>query len=397
MFITGKFPKKESGSYEETLLDDISAIFGPHIEEISMAQDFYHMKRRRYSSAPFLPISQLPTKQKLLSGANSRDDSSAHYEVTAQVPLGDPQIHIGRWFHLHWLRELKIVYRATSEKPFFLHAPASNIPSVSQPASLQGSPMLTMIPRVIDFTPCVTLESLSIEDLDRNGRPQRLWRHQARGKKDVIPFDQDQGVKLPSKLKSFEMIGQSADRFNFGLLRATPGLECLQILGIKRRIESTAFNVRASLWRWDDVNLPSLKNLAIHHSPAQHFRFEVLYQCTQLESLDIRDIHEDAFRVCSGYLHPQSAASNRDITAKFEKLTKSRIEVLRTPGSQSPVTVCGLSDVLQRYFSNVTQLHLDGIPERVVVEATNSQRMPRLRQVLTKESVQCGFRATLDV
>ncbi|KAG0024622.1 hypothetical protein BGZ80_000473 [Entomortierella chlamydospora] len=333
--------KKESGRCEKTLLDDISIMFGPHIEDVSMTQDFYCMKRRQYSSAHLLPVPQQLVGQRLLSRPSGRDDLSAHYEVTAQAPLGDPQIHIGRWFHLHWLRELKIVYRATNEKPFFLHWPTSSNPSVSQPDSLQGSPMLAVTPRVIDFTPCVTLESLSIEDIDRNGRPQRLWRYRAHGMKDVIPFDKDQGIKLPSKLKSFEMIGQSADRFNFGLLGTTPRLECLQILGMKCRAESTA---------------------------------------SSLESLDIRDIPEDAFGVCCGGAHPQDTCSNRDIIAEFGNLTKSRIEVLRTPGSQSRVTVCGLSDVLQRYFSNVAQLYLDGISKSVVEEATNSQRMPRLRQ-----------------
>ncbi|KAF9995733.1 hypothetical protein BGZ79_010547, partial [Entomortierella chlamydospora] len=327
--------KKESGRCEKTLLDDISIMFGPHIEDVSMTQDFYCMKRRQYSSAHLLPVPQQLVGQRLLSRPSGRDDLSAHYEVTAQAPLGDPQIHIGRWFHLHWLRELKIVYRATNEKPFFLHWPTSSNPSVSQPDSLQGSPMLAVTPRVIDFTPCVTLESLSIEDIDRNGRPQRLWRYRAHGMKDVIPFDKDQGIKLPSKLKSFEMIGQSADRFNFGLLGTTPRLECLQILGMKCRAESTASSVRESLWYWDDVNLPSLKSLVIHHSPAQHFRFELLYRCTQLESLDIRDIPEDAFGVCCGGAHPQDTCSNRDIIAEFGNLTKSRIEVLRTPGSQS--------------------------------------------------------------
>ncbi|KAF9198905.1 hypothetical protein BGZ49_000147 [Haplosporangium sp. Z 27] len=372
MTFAKKFTNKESEFSEQTLLDEIAAVFGPHIEDISITQDLYRVKNQPYSTAPFLPAALLSMEQISVPGASSSDDNPGQYVVTAQVPREDPRIHIGKWFHLHWLRELKIVFRVTNKRPFFLH---------SQSMGVQGSSLLVDVPKVVDFTLCKTLEYLLIEDLDRNGRPQRLRRQQALEKVEVVPFDQYQGVKLPANLKSFEMVGLSANVFNFGWLRSTPGLERLQILGKRRQMDSKASNLHTPLWHWDDFDLLSLKHLAIHHSPAFYFRFDMLNKCQQLESLDIRDISLDAFRVYGDNLFSQSSNDVQDSALRFENLKRCRLEVLMTPGLSMPVTTHELDRVLQTYFMNVTQLHLDGIPENALNEAT---KVPHRLELITK-------------
>ncbi|KAF9111232.1 hypothetical protein BGX27_005208 [Mortierella sp. AM989] len=369
MNISGSPRRKKNGDYEQVLLDEITAVFGPHIEDISMTQDLYKVKEQQYYIWPSSPSSQPPVERKL-SEEEGFGDPSTPLIVTTQVLQQDPRIHIGRWFHLHWLRELQIVFRATGDKPFFLQSSDEQEPQ---------------LPKVIDFTPCETLESLTIEDLDHNGQPQQLLRQQALGSTDIVPFDQDQGIKLPSRLKSLEMIGYSANRFNFGWLRATSSLESLQILGPRCFVGSATLGAYISLWRWEGVNLPSLKQMIIHHSPARHFRFEILYQCPQLEFLDIRDVPLYAFRVPRIDLHFQGSGHTRDTNEKFGSLRKCRIDVLPSPGGLSPDIVYELHNVLQNHLLNVEQLCLYGIPENVVKEAIDVLEMTRLEQLLTKE------------
>ncbi|KAI7816035.1 hypothetical protein BC939DRAFT_482363 [Gamsiella multidivaricata] len=224
----------------------------------------------------------------------------------------------------------------------------------------------------------------------------------------MLPFAQDQGLKLPARLKALEMIGHSADRFNFGWLSATPRLERLQILGIRTKgqiglIESES---QTSPWHWRAVVLLYLKEMVVHHSPARHFMFEIVQQCPRLEVLDVRGVRWTAFQTFNDHspviieTGMQSRYSEISSARGKEYLTCCRMEI--TPGAQelsAPKMFSGLKHVFHTYFSNVVKLRVDGVPARIVIDATGgaswascdgdtvTRMMRRLERVVVKDSI----------
>ncbi|KAG0006895.1 hypothetical protein BGZ65_002202 [Modicella reniformis] len=429
-----------SNEYEQTLLDDISDMFGPYIEDISIKQDVYHGVRQ---AAFLLDLNITPMISMDLDGlvaARNPGSTATQFVATMQVPVQRPRIHLGPSIRIQWLRELRIVFRATDERPFFLHAPTTNVSEekLLPPSSTSSPPALPPILTMVDFSPCETLEVLSIEDFDQYGRPQQLRLMKA-GIKAVNPFCQECGIKLPSRLKSLEMTGFSANRFNFGWLRATPRLERLQVLGMRQQQQQwfcqedmdpetlDSHIQEESLWDWKGVLLPELTYLAVHHSPAFHFRFEILGQCPRLESLDIREIHPQVLgttsrsddEVVNTGTDIRSASTgthgggDSGVTSDGKPLlTRCRLEILSVQGEPLSLTTIDLARVLRAFLPNIIRLHVDGIPVWCLVEATSgpptgsgsdsssslgSQCLHQLVHVLTREKMSAQDIADYDL
>ncbi|KAG0287564.1 hypothetical protein BGZ96_008527 [Linnemannia gamsii] len=304
---------------------------------------------------------------------------------------------------------------------------------------------------VVDLSHCETLEVLWIEDLDRNGQPHRLrsWKNSVKDlfaisefggddnreddeTEDMVPFPRDQGLILPGRLKSLTMVGLSANKFNFGWLRATPKLETLSIHGMRfRRFDDAQFLPlpATTLWDPDRVFLPQLKYISIHHAPAQQFRFEVLKHCPLLDFLDIRDLCPESIREALVYPdgeHKATLASGSDgcgsgcggcgsgrgrrgrcgsgaggnesdfatkiSTCRFEFLfrqqnhtrhiqRKGTIRASREEDLANGVfTGAEMVKLLEWYFPRLTRLHLEGIPAKLAIAITSGPPDPRKQQ-----------------
>ncbi|KAI8600516.1 hypothetical protein EDD21DRAFT_376974 [Dissophora ornata] len=374
---------KTSSGVEQTLLNEITSSFGPNIEEVLIRHDVYRAAGQKSLPFTFLSFPTPSLNQEGIEETRNPSDYAFHLVATAPVLAGDPQIHLGHSLHLPWLRELKIVFRASTEKPAFLHESTWEASALS-PMDSAAAPIM------VDFSLCETLFSLWIEDLDSNGQPHNLRSRAGLGDTDLTPFDQDAGIRLPSRLRSLNIIGFSAERFNFGWLKAAPRLEYLQVLGLRRRAKehSGAPGVHPSMWQWEGVTMPHLKHMAIHHSPTRHFRFQILQQCPSLESLDARDIcvealqgpNDDPTVAVDPDIHVESAKKPRELHAARRDLTTCRLEILPAQDLNAYDVVPKMVHVLQTYFTNVTRLHLDGIPARWLIEATSGPPKKRLAQ-----------------
>ncbi|KAF9180109.1 hypothetical protein BGZ50_006456 [Haplosporangium sp. Z 11] len=405
-------PKSRTFICEQRLLDEIVADFGPHLVELSIKQDFFCKlsKSCGQSSPDFLtvPDPSVTTVIPFVSGP------SIQLVASAQVPKHIPRAilnqssQIFHSLHLPWLREIKILFRATADEPFFLFG--SKACNLSSSAPLMLTP--ATIPRTVDFSLCETLEKIWIEDLDHVGRPHVLRQQKQRRRDDNIelfPFDQYQGVLLPARLKSLTIIGLSAAKFNFGWLRETPHLEYLCILGIQTHPvaddiqEDTAAwggvtsETCGSFWQWQDVSLLRLRYLTIHHSPTHHFRFGILQHCPRLESLDIRGVPLHAIRL---YEENVKFFSNVE-QQKCSNVACCRLEALPVHEASRENFLQQLGKVLESFLPNVVQLHLDGIPISWLIELTTGPpsspahrstlvkavKLPRLECVLTSENM----------
>ncbi|KAG0197242.1 hypothetical protein BGX28_009255 [Mortierella sp. GBA30] len=410
--------KKKDVIVEQKFLDDIIAMFGPSLEELSMKQDDFRSSRSPLSSERNIPSSSRslpgqPSRLLTLSNAAGRQQEQHQPPLfsgmtptllfgTTQAPQHNPRIilsHSNQVFnslHVPWLRELKIVYSAVMDGPHFL-TPSSIYSAAASPSPCYSSPSLT-IPRTpmdtIDLSVCEALEVLWIEDFDDSGRPHQLRRLYERGEsgqhEDIVPFHQDQGLKLPASLKSIEMVGFSAEKFNFGWLRATTKLEYLNITGVRRRTHSLVTRAQydndsiagerpgESLWQWEGIELPYLKHLAVHHSPAQHFRFQILNNCPRLESVDIRNVPVEATQVPDATIQDNLCCHDGTQQGHQHRVASGvilcRLEILRVTQefvAESAITFpTRMKAFLERYLPNVTKLHLDGLSIRLLIELT---------------------------
>ncbi|KAF8942991.1 hypothetical protein BGZ47_005928 [Haplosporangium gracile] len=333
--------KRKTWTCEQKLMDEIAAMFGPHLVEIAVSQGTIRLSGASSDEQQRAPGQELGQGQSI-STYNSLSSSLAAAAdsacvATMLVPGLEPRVvnlsHANGVFstvRLAWLRELKIVYRCwgalsaggggggggggAREKACFLDAttfsslaPERSRSSEGQEEREEGEEEAAVF--VVDLSYCDTLEVLWIEDLDRNGQPHRL-RSRKNSVKDLfaltengadgsrkddetrylVPFARDQGLVLPGRLKSLTMAGLSANRFNFGWLRLTPKLETLNIHGMRFQIDLQQPLSTTCLWDIEGVFLPQLRSFSIHHAPARQFRFEVLKPCPRLVNLDVRDL-----------------------------------------------------------------------------------------------------------
>lgn len=313
--------KQKRRTFEQKLMDKIMTMFGPHPVEIAMKQDTIHTSesphvQQRAQAQPTSSCSSL-----LSSSYFSSADVGTACVATMLVPGLEPRAvnlsHANGVFSVvrfAWLQDLKIVYRCCG----FLLGGLGVGGGMRKACFLDAATFYPLVRRwswtsedqeeggreedekedeenvaVVDLSHCVTLEVLWIEDLDRNGQPHRLrsWKNSVKDlfalaetggdnsreddeTKDMVPFLRDQGLILPGRLKSLTMVGLSANKFNFGWLRATPKLETLSIHGMRfrgfgdARLPSVP---TTTLWDLDRVFLPRLKFFSIHHAPVQQF------------------------------------------------------------------------------------------------------------------------------
>ncbi|KAF9096588.1 hypothetical protein BGX23_010889 [Mortierella sp. AD031] len=449
-------PKKRLWSFEQKLMDGITTIFGPHLVEIAMKQDILRLADRPSLSSPPSSSGKEEEEETVQSTPIPENDGSsstvAACVATTLVPgLDPPRVNLSHAngvfpaIHLAWLQQLKIVYRCDAKcggegsKAYFLNAPAFNslVPQSSEEDREEEA-----VVRAVDLSQCETLEALWIEDLDVNGQPQRLrsWRNlspvmdtsvgdgdvyegvaagDVGGSRDLIPFEHDRGLCLPRRLRSLNLVGMSAHRFNFGWLRSTPKLESVNVHGMRIRLGATTATTAAtgdtkaawmtprrlrlppSLWNLEGVFLPQLRHLSIHHAPARHFRFNILKHCPQLVSLDIRDLHPDTIReaLCPLFIEQEAGrgedeggeGEERDVLESLAtKITICRFEILRVPAwvqsdstweqEPEPIAVPEMVKLLELYFPRLTQLHLDGIPTAQTIEITTGPPATRRRR-----------------
>ncbi|KAG0222025.1 hypothetical protein B0O80DRAFT_503967 [Mortierella sp. GBAus27b] len=355
--------------HEQALLDDISDMFGPRLEDILMKQDAYQVATETIPSN--YPARLVSMDMDELVATTRPDSSMVYIMVTTQVPVQHPRMLLGPSIRVQWLRELRIVFRATEDCSFLFGFTGSEATS-STPSTR---------PTVVDFSWCRTLEVLSIEDYDQDGLPQRLRHSKESGMRLADPFHRSQGIKLPSYLRSLEMIGFSANRFNFGWLTATPKLERLQILGVHRRdANPEKGDVQDTQWDWEGVQLPCLRYLALHHTPARHFRFEILRRCPRLEVLDVRKIHPRTV-VMACLNHEATISFNtHGVLGMIPKgvsipgkplLKKIRLEILPVQDGILAPRTADLTSIIQAFFPQVVYLRVDGFPVRSLIEATS--------------------------
>ncbi|KAG0317342.1 hypothetical protein BGZ99_006350 [Dissophora globulifera] len=383
------------------MLNEITASFGPSIEEISIKQDVYRTKGGQLPAVlSFLALSAEQVVS-TTTPAGEGFDSSVHVVATTPVPAQNLRIHLGHTLVLPWLQELKIVFRTSTNGPAgFLSmalagcapsmssTPTETIPNSGKPSSgIRGA-------EVVDLSPCTTLETLWIEDLDHTGQPHQLRSVRRLDETGcaVQPFNQHQGLRLPPQLITLKLLGFSAGRFNFGWLKATPRLEQLQVLGMRYSIDPRIEEDQESLWQWEGVSLPRLKHMVVHHAPAHHFRFEILHQCLQLETLDVREVSWTALRNSREGLQFAATTINMDLTV-------CRLEILPSKRLDPSTLLSGLRRVLQSHLANTVHLHLDGVPIPLLIELTSGPARPflqeqpaaagmqRIERVLTRQRV----------
>ncbi|KAF9951837.1 hypothetical protein BGZ72_006723 [Mortierella alpina] len=313
--------------------------------------------------------------------------------------------------HLPWLRELKIVYRVTVGAPLFLGrsrplevaAPAHHVPE----SSMQSNPE-----PILDLSACSALEVLKIEDFAHTGQPHQLQKYKRQeAESDVVPFDLDQGIRFPSRLKSLDMIGLTADRFNLGWLKFTPRINYVNIIGVRHHLpplhtdspdgtdsngddsldnnsldsthsESSSMNnccvyPSSSLWQVKDVQNHSLRHLQIHHHPTRHFRFEMLRNIPGLESLDLRDVPVDNLREAAEGIEVAGEPSSATTSTRYVVIF--RLQILGVVESTVESTALHLKTALERYLPNVVKLHVDGLPVSRLIELTTGPSI-RARQ-----------------
>ncbi|KAG0253942.1 hypothetical protein BG011_006049 [Mortierella polycephala] len=405
-------PKTRTFVREQRLFDEIVAAFGPHLTDLSIKQDvFCKLSKSGGQSSPnFLTVPD-PSATAVLPFVSG---PSVQLVASTQVPKHIPRVilsqssQIFHSLHLPWLREIKVLFRATADEPFFLFGPKAY--NLSSNAPLMST--LAITPRTVDFSLCETLEKIWIEDLDHIGRPHVLHQRKQKWRDNntrILPFDQCQGVLLPTRLKSLTIIGFSADKFNFGWLRETSRLEYLCILGIQTH--PRAYDIQGdkaawggvtsdtcgTFWQWQGASLPRLRHLTIHHSPTRHFRFGILQHCPRLEFLDIRGAPLHAIR-----LYEENTKFFIDVEQeKFSNVECCRLEVLFDHGASPENVLQQLGKVLESFLPNVVQLHLDGIPAGWLIELTTgppsspvnrstlvkAAKLPRLERVLTSENM----------
>lgn len=426
--------KKKAWTFEQKLMDEITAMFGPHLVEIAMKQDTVHLpsdiSRDQHRSQGQVTISS-----KSMSSPSTTSGSAC--VATMLVPGLEPRAvnlnHANGVFsavRLAWLQELRVVYRCCGtlssgvgrgrmrKQACFLDAAvfSSSVSRWLRSGEGQSQEEENKEVAVVDLSYCETLEVLWIEDLDRNGRPHRLRSCKTSVKDllatieasgdidrkdnetgDLAPFARDQGLILPGRLKSLTMVGLSANRFNFGWLRSTPRLETLNIHGMRMRIDSQRLPLptTSSLWNIEGVFLPQLKLFSIHYAPARQFRFEVLKHCPRLVFLDVRDLCPGTVR--EALVHPgseleaasASGGSRGDGRGKegagkesifATKISTCRFELLHPNHNNHMHHLQGgeMVKLLEWYFPRLSHLHLDGVPAKLTITITTGP--PALRK-----------------
>lgn len=415
-------------------MDEITAMFGPHLVEIAMKQDTVHLSSD--SSREQHPSQGQETISPNSISSPSTTSSSACV-ATMLVPGLEPRAvnlsHANGVFsavRLSWLQELRIVYRCCGalssgvearrmrKQACFLEAAvfSSSVSRWSRTGEGQSQEEENEGVTVVDLSYCETLEVLWIEDLDRNGRPHRLqsWKTSVKhllattetggdiGRKDndrgdLVPFARDQGLVLPGRLKSLTMVGLSANRFNFGWLQSTPRLETLNIHGMKMRIDwqQTPPPMTSSLWDIEGVFLPQLKHVLIHYAPARQFRFEVLKHCPRLVFLDVRDLCPGTVRealvrpggdlgkapaLVVGGGGGSKAESGGEESIFATKISTCRFELLHPSNNNHMHHLQGgeMVKLLEWYFPRLSHLHIDGVPAKFAITITTGP--PALRK-----------------
>ncbi|KAF9539811.1 hypothetical protein EC957_004939 [Mortierella hygrophila] len=424
--------KRLAWTCEQNLIDEITAMFGPHLVEIAMKQDTVYMS----SDSSCV---QLRSQGQITDSSNSMSSPSTISEsacvATMLVPGLEPRAvnlsHENGVFsavRLAWLQELRIVYRCCGalssgigvggrmrKQACFLHVAvfSSSVSRWSRSGVDQEKEEEENEVAVVDLSYCETLEELWIEDLDKNGRPHRLqsWKTSVKdlfttaetggdidGKGnetgDLVPFARDQGLVLPGRLKSLSMVGLSASKFNFGWLRSTPRLEALNIHGMRIHIDSQPLPppTTSPLWDIEGVFLPQLKHLSIHYAPAHHFRFEMLKHCPRLMFLDVRDLCPGTVREAlvhpGGELGTASASRGGHGGGSIEesgggesifatKISTCRFEFLH-PNHIHHLQGGEMVKLLEWYLPRLRHLHLDGVPVKLTIAITTGP--PTLRK-----------------
>lgn len=429
--------EKKAWTCEQKVMDEITAMFGPHLVEIALKQDTVHLpsdsSREQHRSQDQATISS-----NSMSTPSTTPDSAC--VATMLVPGLEPRAvnlsHANGVFsavRLAWLQELKIVYRCCStlssgvgvrgrmtKQACFLDSAvfSSSASRLSRSGEGQGQEEEENEEVAeVDLSYCETLEVLWIEDLDRNGRPHRLrsWKTSVKDllattetvgdnidrkdteTGDLVPFARDQGLVLPGRLKSLTMVGLSANRFNFGWLQLTPRLETLNIYGMRMRIDSQQLPppTASSLWDIEGVFLPQLKHFSIHYAPARQFRFEVLMHCPRLVFLDVRDLCPGTVR--EALAHPGSELETASASGGSRgggsgeenageesifatKISTCRFELLHPNHNNHIHHLQGgdMVKLLEWYFPRLSHLHLDGVPAKLVIAITTGP--PTLRK-----------------
>ena len=412
-------------------MDEITAMFGPHLVEIAMKQDTVHLStdssREQHRSQ-----GQITNSSNSMSSPSTISNSAC--VATMLVPGLEPRAvnlsHANGVFaavRLSWLQELRISYRCCgalssgvgvrgrmSKQACFLDAAVFSSSASWWSRSGEENEEVA----VVDLSYCETLEVLWIEDLDKNGRPHRLRSCKTSVKdllsttetggdidrkynetRDLVPFEQDQGLVLPGRLKSLTMVGLSANRFNFGWLRSTPRLEALNIQGMRMRIDSQQLSLPTTspLWEIDGVFLPQLKHFSIHYAPARQFRFEVLKHCPRLVFLDVRDLCPGTVR--EALVHPGGELGTASASASggvhgggggeeggggksifATKISTCRFELLHPNHNNHMRHLQGgeVAKLLEWYFPRLSHLHLDGVPAKLAIAITTGP--PALRK-----------------
>ncbi|CAO3571911.1 unnamed protein product [Mortierella alpina] len=398
--------RKKDFFYEQKLLDDTINVLGPHLVDLSLKQDCLWTP----------PSSSVTGHQQQHEQDNSRllDIDTCLYAMT-HMPRSQPRVilsHSNQVFsslHLPWLRQLKIVYRATADAPLFLGRSGSSTEAARARCSSESSVQHSS-ETILDFSACLALEVLSIEDHPRSGQPHQLRRYKRQeGEVDVVPFDRDQGIKFPSRLKALDLIGLTADRFNLGWLKHTPQMNYINVIGVRHnrsdervrdnpeggsldsRTRDSNSNSRTShcsrtlppsMWQLTNVQNLTLRHLQIHHHPTRHFRFKMLRNIPGLESLDLRDVPVDVLQ--------EAAEENDDDEGPPIEMSPERfvvifrLQIVGVVDSTSKRTALHLKTVLERYLRDVVKLHVDGLPVSRLIELTTGPSI-RARQASLPE------------
>ncbi|KAF9573610.1 hypothetical protein EC968_008245 [Mortierella alpina] len=253
---------------------------------------------------------------------------------------------------------------------------------------------------ILDLSACLTLEVLSIEDHAHTGLPHQLRRYKRQeGEVDIVPFDRDEGIRFPSRLKAFELIGLTADRFNLGWLKHTPQMNYVNIIGVRflpalhkdspdrpnsdrpkvdtldnsvpisnssSITSNCCANLPSSMWQLTDVQNHSLRHLQIHHHPTRHFRFKMLRNIPGLESLDLRDVPVDAIREAAEENDVDEGPTIEMSPKRFVVIF--RLEIVGVTEATVESTALQLKTVLERYLPDVVKLHVDGLPVKNQVQ-----------------------------
>ncbi|KAF9967792.1 hypothetical protein BGZ70_008182 [Mortierella alpina] len=393
--------RKKDFFFEQKLFDDIIHVLGPHLVDLSLKQDCLWTP----------PASSVTGQQQQQGNPRLLDINTCLYGVT-HMPQSQPRVilsHSNQVFnslHLPWLRQLKIVYRATADAPLFLGrsgpSPDAALAHFLPESSVQPHPG-----PMLDLSACLALEVLSIEDHAHTGQPHQLRRYKRQeGEVDVVPFDRDQGIKFPSRLKALDLIGLTADKFNLGWLKHTPQINYVNVIGVRHSLPQNSFDGLASdslddknphdsdcsmslppsMWQLTDVQNLSLRHLQIHHHPTRHFRFKMLRNIPGLESLDLRDVPVDVIREAAEESEVGEGPTLEMSPKRFVVIF--RLQIVGVVESTVEWTSLHLKTVLERYLPNVVKLHVDGLPVSQLIELTTGPSIRARQASLPEEGPQ---------